>query len=63
VEELQLLWVCCGWRRPWFEGAVGGVHHPQHTQTGFNSSTIAAASSNRVSNTRCCRYSCMRSWW
>ena len=27
----------------WSECAVGGVHHPQHTQT------------------RCCRYSCMRS--
>ena len=28
-----------------------------------NSSTIAADSSNGVTNTRCCRYSCMRSWW
>jgi hypothetical protein len=27
-----------------------------------NSSTIAADSSNGVTNTRCCRYSCMRSW-
>ena len=27
------------------------------------SSTIAADSSNGVTNTRCCRYSCMRSWW
>jgi hypothetical protein len=26
-----------------------------------NSSTIAADSSNGVTNTRCCRYSCMRS--
>jgi hypothetical protein len=33
----------------------------QHTQTSFNSSTIAADSSNGVTNTRCCRYSCMRS--
>jgi hypothetical protein len=39
------------------------VRHPQHTQTGSNSSTIAADSSNGVTNTRCCRYSCMRSWW
>jgi hypothetical protein len=39
---------------------VGGVRHPQHTQTGSNSSTIAADSSNVVvTNTRCCRYSCM----
>jgi hypothetical protein len=28
---------------------VGGVHHPQHTQTGSNSSTIAADNSNGVS--------------
>jgi hypothetical protein len=27
---------------------VGGVRHPQHTQTGSNSSTIAADSSNGV---------------
>src|SRR5215475_7337034 len=38
--------------------AVGGVRHPQHTQTGSNSSTIAADSSNGVTNTRCCRYGC-----
>jgi hypothetical protein len=25
--------------------------------------TIAADSRNGVTNTRCCRYSCMRSWW
>jgi hypothetical protein len=46
-----------------FECAVGGVRHPQHTQTGSNTSTIAADSGNGVTNTRCCRYSCMRSWW
>jgi hypothetical protein len=40
-----------------------GVRHPQHTQTGSNSSTVAADSSNGVTNTRCCRYSCMCSWW
>jgi len=33
------------------------------TQTSFKSSTIAAGSSNGVTNTRCCRYSCLRSWW
>jgi hypothetical protein len=47
------------WNR--FECAVGGVHHPQHTQTGSNFSTIASDSSNGATNTRCCRYSCMRS--
>jgi hypothetical protein len=51
VEELEQVWVYCGWRR-----------HPQHTQTGSNSSTIAADSSNGVTYTRCCRYSCMRFW-
>jgi len=35
--------------------------HPQHTQTSSNSSTIAADSNNVVTNTRCCRYSCLRS--
>jgi hypothetical protein len=45
------------------ECAVGGVRHPQHTQTCSNSSTLAADSSNSVTSTRCCRYSCMRSWW
>jgi len=42
---------------------VGGVHHPQHTQTCSSSSTIAADSSNSVTYTRCCksRYSCLRS--
>ena len=35
----------------------------QHTQTSSNSSTIAADSSNGVTNTRCCRYSCICSWW
>jgi hypothetical protein len=28
-----------------------------------NSSTIAADGSNGVTNTRCCRYSYLRSWW
>ena len=32
-----------------------------HTQTSSNSSTIAAGNSNGVTNTRCCRYSCLRS--
>jgi hypothetical protein len=54
-----LLSAAISWNR--FECAVGGVRHPQHTQTGSNSSTIAADSSNGVTNTRCCRYSCMRS--
>jgi hypothetical protein len=30
-------------------------------ETSSNSSTTAADSSNGVTNTRCCRYSCMRS--
>jgi hypothetical protein len=44
--------------------AVGGVRHPHHTQTSSSSSTIAADTSNGATNTRCCRYSCLRSsWW
>jgi hypothetical protein len=54
---LPLSWK--SWNR--FECAVGGGRQPQHTQTGSNSTTIAADSSNGVTNTRCCRYSCMRS--
>ena len=46
-----------------FEWAMGGARHPQHTQTSSNSSTIVAGSSNGVTNTRCCIYSCLRSWW
>jgi hypothetical protein len=53
---------CClllswkGWN--WFESVVGGLRHPQQTQTSSNSYTIAADSSKGVTNTRCCRYSC-----
>ena len=54
---LPLSWK--SWNR--FECAVGGVRHPQHTQTGSNSFTIAADSSNGVTIPRCCRYNCIRS--
>jgi hypothetical protein len=54
-----LLSAAISWNR--FECAVGGVRHPQHTQTSSNFSTIAADSSNGATNTRCCRHSCMRS--
>jgi hypothetical protein len=42
---------------------VGGARHPQHTQTSSNSSMIATDSNSGVTNTRCCRYRCLRSWW
>ena len=42
---------------PLLLSAAIGVRLPQHTQTSSNSSTIAADSSNGVTNTRCCRYS------
>jgi hypothetical protein len=48
VTPLLLSWK--SWNR--FECAVGGVSHPQHNQIGSNSSTIAADSSNGVTNTR-----------
>jgi len=38
-----------------------GVRHPQPSKTSSSFSTIAADSSNDVTNTRCCRYSCLRS--
>jgi len=38
------------------------VRHPQHTQTSCNSSTIAADNSYGMTNTKCCRYSCLRPW-
>jgi len=47
------------WNRS--ECVVGGVRHPQHTPTSSNS--IVAHSSNGVTIIRCCRYSCLRSWW
>jgi hypothetical protein len=47
-----LLSAAISWNR--YESAVGGV-------TGSTSTTIAADSSNGVTNTRCCRYRCMRS--
>ena len=30
VEELEPVWVCCGWRKP--SSAVGGVHHLKHVE-------------------------------
>jgi hypothetical protein len=50
VEEMEPVWVCCGWRTP-------PTAHSNRFQL------IAADSSNGVTNTRCCRYSCMCSWW
>jgi len=45
------------WKRwNWFECAV-------HTQTSSNPSTIAEGSSNGVTNTRCCKHSCLCYWW
>jgi hypothetical protein len=46
----------------WFECVVGSVRHTQHTQTSCKFYTISADSSKGVTNTRCCRYSCLRSW-
>jgi len=38
-------------------------HHYCYLLLLWKSSTLAAGSSNGLTNTRCCRYSCMRSWW
>jgi hypothetical protein len=39
----------------------GGVRQLQHIKTSSNSLTIAVGSNNGVTNTRRCRYSCLRS--
>jgi hypothetical protein len=49
VEVLEPVWVCCGCRTP-------PTVHSNRFQL------IAADSSNGVTNTRCCRYSCLRPW-
>jgi hypothetical protein len=48
--QLEPVWVCCGWRTP-------PTAHSNRFQL------IAADSSNGMTNTWCCRYSCLRSWW
>ena len=59
---LPLLWK--SWN--WFECGVGivlicfgAVQFTQCTRTSSNSSTIAAGSSNSLTSTRYCKYSCM----
>jgi hypothetical protein len=55
----------------WYLHLSSGARRTVSTEPGIcytvagssNSSTIAAGSSKSVTNTRCCRYSCMRSWW
>jgi hypothetical protein len=42
VEELEPVWVCCGWRTP-------PTAHSNRSQL------IAADSGNGVTNTRCCK--------
>ena len=39
------------------------IQFPHHTQTSSNSSTIAVGSSNGLTSTRYCKYSCVCSWW
>jgi hypothetical protein len=53
-----LLTAAISWNR--FECAVGGVRPPP-TAHSNRFQLMAADSSNGVTNTRCCRYSCMRS--
>jgi hypothetical protein len=40
-----------------------GVRHPQHSNRFQLFQLIAADSNNGVTNTRCCSYSCLCSWW
>jgi len=39
------------------------VHPSSGAYTTVSTAAIAAGSSNGLTNTRCCRYSCIRSWW
>ena len=41
---------------------VGGVGHLQHNTAHSNQFQLFHDSSNGVTNTRCCWYSCLRSW-
>ena len=43
----------------WFEYAVHNTAHSNQFHLFHDSADI----SNVVTNTRCCRYSCLRSWW
>ena len=55
---------CFGWYlHPPSGGCRKCIDHPQHTQTSSNSSTIAAGSNYSLTSARCCRYSCVCSWW
>ena len=45
-NRYTVLFLLLSWKRwNWFECVVGGLRHPQHTQTTSNSSTIAAENS------------------
>jgi hypothetical protein len=52
VEELEPVWVCCGWHTP-----------PTAHSNRFQLFHDSVSSNGVVANTRCCRYSCIRSWW
>ena len=39
------------------------IQFPHHIQTSSNSSTLAAGSSDGLTSTRYCKYSCVCSWW
>jgi hypothetical protein len=51
VEELEPVWLCCGWRRP-------STAHSNQFQLLHDSSRQQYG----VTVTRCCSYSCLCSW-
>ena len=57
VEELELVWVWCGNCIDLFWCGCCS------TQNSSNSSTTAAGISNGLTSARCCKYSCVCSWW
>ena len=60
VEELEPVWVCCGWRtRTWYHHPSSGAQKTVSTASGICHTVTATCRDN----TRCYRYSCLRSWW
>ena len=66
VEELELVWMWCGFWSVLVRlqpHQNRSIQYPHHTQTSSTSSTIEAGSSNGLTSTRYCKYSCVCSWW
>ena len=47
----------------WYLHPSSGAHTTVYTASGVRHTVTATCRYNGVTNTRCCIYSCMRSWW